>query len=480
MTSSPRRYAVTRAAVSAAIVAAALVASASPAGAVDVGTGPIDTASTPAESGVPTASPLATETPAVPSTPEPTSTPTSTPTDPGETEASDTETPAEDTPAPEAPVDLSTPAPATGERNAAPSSTPPPAGSPAAAETYYDALVAGEHLVAGEEITSENSTFRFVLQSDGNAVVYDSSSRARWNSGTRGSGNHLEMQSDGNVVIYSSGGRALWTSGTAGNPDSDLVIQSDGNLVVYRYDGSPSWSSVTGRLAPPPRVQIPAGTRLDAGSSLVSPDRRYRADVQSDGNFVVYGPNGAIWSTRTSGSGVHLDVQRDGNVVLYTGSNGVLWASYTRGDGVSLELQNDGNLVVYNAARQAIWHLKAFLTVDTLYVRDTLAPGEQMVSANRQYRAVMQSDGNFVIYGPSGPIWQTDSHAPNATFRYEGSILSVNASYYFRDASWVVFLFDNTTRLILQNDGNLVAYLPDGRASWSSVTGSLPFPFIRR
>ena len=44
------------------------------------------------------------------------------------------------------------------------------------------------------------------------------------------------MQSDGNAVLY-SGGTPLWWTRTHGNPGSFIVVQSDGNLVVYRPDG---------------------------------------------------------------------------------------------------------------------------------------------------------------------------------------------------------------------------------------------------
>ena len=40
--------------------------------------------------------------------------------------------------------------------------------------------------------------------------------------------------------------------------------------------------------------------------------------MQSDGNFVIYGPNGALWATNTSGNpGAYLVVQGDGNLVVY-------------------------------------------------------------------------------------------------------------------------------------------------------------------
>jgi hypothetical protein len=90
-----------------------------------------------------------------------------------------------------------------------------------------------------------------------------------------------------------------------------------------------------------------AGGSLGVGGTLRSLDGRYSAVLQGDGNFVVYGPNGAVWATNTSGTGATLLLmQTDGNLVLYAGSQPV-WYSGTSGSGSdTLALQNDGSLVV--------------------------------------------------------------------------------------------------------------------------------------
>ena len=52
--------------------------------------------------------------------------------------------------------------------------------------------------------------------------------------------------------------------------------------------------------------------------------------MQSDGNLVWYSNGRAIWSSRTNGNpGARLDVQEDGNVVIYTKSNRAIWATNT-------------------------------------------------------------------------------------------------------------------------------------------------------
>lgn len=101
---------------------------------------------------------------------------------------------------------------------------------------------------------------------------------------------------------------------------------------------------------------LAAGHSLGAGQSILSPGGHYRAVMQSDGNFVEYGPKGAVWSTRTNGSkGNVLAMQRDGNLVIY-GQGRAVWASRTEPSSNDvLVMQSDGNLVIYDGAFTALW-----------------------------------------------------------------------------------------------------------------------------
>lgn len=67
----------------------------------------------------------------------------------------------------------------------------------------------------------------------------------------------------------------------------------------------------------------------------------------------------------------------------------------------------------------------------------------QMIRSSNGYVAVMQSDGNFVVYSPSGTAtWNTE------TWNHPGSFLA------------------------MQTDGNLVVYSPSGHPLWNSATYS--------
>jgi hypothetical protein len=61
--------------------------------------------------------------------------------------------------------------------------------------------------------------------------------------------------------------------------------------------------------------------------------RAAEADMQDDGNFVIYdleeGFPVPVWSTHTDGNpGAYLNVQADGNMVIYGPTDAVLWSLY--------------------------------------------------------------------------------------------------------------------------------------------------------
>jgi hypothetical protein len=84
---------------------------------------------------------------------------------------------------------------------------------------------------------------------------------------------------------------------------------------------------------------------------------KYKLELQTDGNLVLYNPSGRpTWATGTEGRGAILKIHGDGNVVLYDAANRPLWATNTdRHWGIFFSIQNDGNLVVYRDDRRPIW-----------------------------------------------------------------------------------------------------------------------------
>ena len=98
-------------------------------------------------------------------------------------------------------------------------------------------LSSGSALKPGDALTSQNSRYRFELQSDGNLVLTGPTGLA-WYSDTRGEGAATaEMQADGNFVLYTADRAVVWTAETTG-PGAHLVLQDDRNVVIVAADGT--------------------------------------------------------------------------------------------------------------------------------------------------------------------------------------------------------------------------------------------------
>jgi hypothetical protein len=119
--------------------------------------------------------------------------------------------------------------------------------------------------------------------------------------------------------------------------------------------------------------RLNAGQEIGRGEYIVSEDGQCSVDLQEDGNLVLYAVRDGEWIAR--------------------------WSSGTWGtDGSRCVMQGDGNLVVYDSNGNALWDSKTY--------------------GNDGAYCVIQNDENFVLYGPAGnAIWQTGTHIPRLTLR---------------------------------------------------------------
>jgi hypothetical protein len=107
--------------------------------------------------------------------------------------------------------------------------------------------------------------------------------------------------------------------------------------------------------------ELTAGSYLLEGSSLVSTNGDYTLAMQTNGDLVLSIPGKALWSTGTAnGSGYtyKLQLTAGGDLVLWqvTGTHtAAAWSTSTSGTGTYLEMQFDGNAVLYNSAGAALW-----------------------------------------------------------------------------------------------------------------------------
>ncbi len=251
--------------------------------------------------------------------------------------------------------------------------------------------------------------------------------------------------------------------GGYGPQTQDLVttFQERRGLPATGSVTGPTWASLvayaTAGVAapPPPNAPVPPSGRLaaTAAGGVLAPGGQlsagqYTLILQGDGNAVVYGNGRALWSTGTYGNpGARLVVQSDGNAVVYSTGNTPLWQTGTRGAGAAFGLDTDGGLVI-DAAAGRTWRNGAPGT-DAAVPTTVLSQGQYLHSADRQYTAVQQADGNFVVYGYGRPVWSS------------GTAGAVSG------------------RVFVQADGNVVVYTAGGAAAWQSrSSGAGPGTFV--
>ncbi len=99
---------------------------------------------------------------------------------------------------------------------------------------------------------------------------------------------------------------------------------------------------------------------LHEGNVISSNSRNYFATLDNQGNLLVYVSahfvsKNILWSSQTNGKGdgpYHLNMQSDGNAVVYDKHNHPVWSSDTWNKGKGpyrLTVQDDGNLVLYDS-----------------------------------------------------------------------------------------------------------------------------------
>ncbi len=147
-----------------------------------------------------------------------------------------------------------------------------------------------------------------------------------------------------------------------------------------------------------------------------------------------------------------LVMQSDGNLVEYHGGS-ALWATGTGGNpGAYAIVQYDGNFVVYTSSGSPLW-----------------GSGTNGQNTSSVY---MEDDGNLIAWGPNGNILWTSNTGGWPTYNYLGTDhlntgQSLTSGNYIR--SW-----DNRYVLLMQTDGNMVLYGPGYHGLWSTQTGGKP------
>jgi hypothetical protein len=104
-------------------------------------------------------------------------------------------------------------------------------------------LAPGQVLVAGQSLRSPDGAYTAKMQSDGNFVIYmTSSDRVIWATATSGHKDAYAVLEDGVFYVYPHGVSGppslnLWSSPSSGGSGASLEVQNNGELVFKSRDG---------------------------------------------------------------------------------------------------------------------------------------------------------------------------------------------------------------------------------------------------
>jgi hypothetical protein len=169
-----------------------------------------------------------------------------------------------------------------------------------------------------------------------------------------------------------------------------------------------------------------------------APNEGAVATMQTDANFTVMKNGKALFRTGTTGTGVNVHIQNDGNLTARTPDGKVLWA-----------------LSDVNQSKAE------------LRTGQALKGGEERTSFNGKNTLRMQKDGNLVLINDAGKVLFHTGTAPNegavATMQADGNLtVTKNGKALFHTGTT-----GKNVTLHVQDDENLTLRTPDGKVLWA-------------
>ncbi|HXA34378.1 MAG TPA: hypothetical protein VNV87_19165, partial [Acidimicrobiales bacterium] len=308
-------------------------------------------------------------------------------------------------------------------------------------------LSLGDSLNAGACLMSTNGEYLFIMQSDGNLVLYFNQAGTNypvWASGTQNNpGSHAYFQGNGTLFVYSDTGAALWKSPGVVSENGYLAVQNDGNVVNYA-------NNVPGAI---PYAAWSLNTNSNRGNTLYSgevlnpsqtlTDNNYTLTMQTNGAAVLSQPNSFQGH---SSSACPLWTEPG---IRSASSSGINYQGATD-PGAYLVMQPTGNLALFSPSGTLIWQSNT-----------PNYPGAT---------AILGSNGELSIYANGGQlVWDSNTESDRGAVMCTGSTLSGSSQQYLSGLPATGVPANINPSLLMQNDCNLVLY-EDGVAVWASNT----------
>jgi hypothetical protein len=316
-----------------------------------------------------------------------------------------------------------------------------------------DSIQPGEPLMAGRPLA--NNGYTALLQTDGNLVIKDSAGTVVWQTNSAGSGAvKVSVDSDNNIILLDANNTKVWPAATTASFVKKLFAVSPAN---------PKAKLINGIL----QVFDPNGNVINVSNCDLLKGNYPNACLSKFARAVGC-TNTTFDPTKLSTKIVSWNTMSSSEIVKDFGS-----------------LQGSTNYT-----NRYICHGNNIYTVyqfDTLYSGDTLNPGQAIY--NGTYRAVMQGDGNFVIYNGTSAIWGIfgDPGIGMGFSIFPGSVAKMqsdgNFVIYKSDLTTVVFQTNTSgspgATLYLTNTGVLQVKSVIGNVLWASDCSVTTSPYIK-
>ena len=215
--------------------------------------------------------------------------------------------------------------------------------SPSITPKWPTGYTARVHIATGSPAWPDNF-IHFKDQSSPDQPAYYAGKIVQWNGDTKTQKTSWLVSSD--LKRYWIPDSSTYNCLTANGFPSAGPISS--TLLDQLPDQTGQWAACGGR-------SLGINQFLFRGSYLRSSNGLYTLWLQrSDGNLVLYGPSGPIWTNSRSSD--YLVLQADNNVVTYSYSVGVTWATSTVNTRANiLEVGDNGSLVLSAPGGAKIW-----------------------------------------------------------------------------------------------------------------------------
>jgi hypothetical protein len=257
--------------------------------------------------------------------------------------------------------------------------------------------------------------------------------------------------------------------GSSGTPTNDTCTNPGQGTTVSCYTGvKDTYNMATGLGTAHGDLLAPALDAMAVGITTTSLPTAQVGTAYSTTLAAIGGTTPYTWGV-TSGSlpaGLSLGAQ-----------SGVISGTPTQGGTSSFAVTVTASGTPVGGANGNLPPPRATASFSITVATSTLAQGASLttngllVSPNASYEAVVQVDGNVVVYGPSGPNWSSGTSGTGGgdlVLQSDGNLVLYGPPGH---ADWSSGTSGSgASELALQNDGNLVLYGPTG-AVWSSLFG---------